>query len=57
MDEMVAYKGTQGTFLVVQWLRLGAFNAGGTGLIPGLGTKILHDTWCGQKKIILIKNF
>ena len=54
---MVAYKGTQGTFLVVQWLRLGAFNAGGTGLIPGLGTKILHDTWCGQKKIILIKNF
>ena len=50
MDEMVAYKGTQGTFLMVQWLRLGAFNAGGTG-------KILHDTWCDQKKIILIKNF
>ena len=44
VNETVAYKGTQGTFLVVQWLRLGAFNAGGTGRIPGPGTKILHDT-------------
>ena len=25
---------------MVQWLRLHASNAGGTGLIPGLGTKI-----------------
>ena len=28
-----------GTSLVVQWLRLHAPNAGGTGLIPGQGTR------------------
>ena len=32
-----------GTFLVVQWLRLCAAKAGGTGLIPGGGTKIPHE--------------
>ena len=37
-----------GTSLVVQWLRLCAPNAGGMGL-TGLGTKIPHATWCGQK--------
>ena len=31
-----------GTSLVVQWLRLHASNAGGTGLIPGQGSKIPH---------------
>ena len=31
-----------GTFLVVQWLRPGAPNAGGTGVIPGQGIKIPH---------------
>ena len=29
---------------LVQWLRLGAPSAGGTGSIPGWGTKILHPT-------------
>ena len=28
--------------MAVQWLRLCAPNAGGTGLIPGWGTKIPH---------------
>ena len=31
-----------GTSLAVQWLRLRASNAGGTGLTPGWGTKIPH---------------
>ena len=31
-----------GTSLEVQWLRLRASNAGGAGLIPGWGTKMLH---------------
>lgn len=35
-------KPVQGTFLVVQWLRLWTSNTGGTGLIPGWGTKIPH---------------
>ena len=36
--------------LVVQWLRLQAPNAGGTGLIPDQGIKIPHTTQCGPKK-------
>ena len=39
-----------GTFLMVQWLRLRVSTTGGTSLIPGQGTKILHATQCGQKK-------
>lgn len=39
-----------GAFLVVQWLRLLASTAGGTGSIPGLGTKILHVLRHVQKK-------
>ena len=35
-------KETPGTCLVVQWLRVWACNAVGTGLIPGWGTKIPH---------------
>ena len=35
---------------MVQWLRLCASTAGGTGLIPGWGTKIPHAVWYGQKK-------
>ena len=31
-----------GSSLMVQWLRLGAASAGGTGSIPGQGTKIPH---------------
>ena len=36
--------------LVVQWLRLCALNAGGTGLIPGQGLKILHAVRCSKKQ-------
>ena len=39
-----------GSSLVVQWLRLQASTAGGTGLTPGGENKILHVTWHGQKK-------
>ena len=35
-------KQKQGTFLVVQWLRLYAPNRGGMCSIPGQGTKIPH---------------
>ena len=34
---------------MVHWLGLHAPTAGGTGLIPGLGTKILHATGLCQK--------
>ena len=37
-----------GTSLVAQWLRLSAFTAGVSGLIPSQGTKLLH-AMCGQK--------
>ena len=36
--------------LAVQWLRLHDATAGGMGLIPGQGTKILYVLWCSQKK-------
>ena len=39
-----------GVSQVVQWLRLHASTSGGMGSIPGLGTKIPHAAWCGQKK-------
>ena len=35
---------------MVQWLRLHASTAEGTGLIPGQGTKILYSLSCDQKK-------
>ena len=37
-----------GTSLAVRWLKLHALNAGGTGLIPGRETKILHTTQHGK---------
>ena len=37
-------------FLVVQWLRLCAPNAEGTGSIPGRETMISHAVQCSQKK-------
>ena len=40
----------RGTSLVVQWLRLYASTAGGTGSVPCQGTKILHVACHGQKK-------
>ena len=39
------------TSLVVQWLRFCAASAGGTGLIPGWGTKILHAARHGKKGV------
>ena len=39
-----------GTCLVVQWFRLQASDAEGTGLIPDWGTNIPHATWYSQKK-------
>ena len=44
------------TTAVVQRLALPAFKTGGTGSIPGQGTKILHAMWHGQKKIALQAN-
>ena len=38
--------------LVVQWLGLRASTAGGTGSIPGGGTKILQATRCSLNKLI-----
>ena len=43
------YKMILGTSLVAHWLKLWASSAGGTGSIPGRGTKILYAGWCGQK--------
>ena len=39
----------KGTSLVVQWLRLCTSTTGGSGAIPGQGTKIPHATRRGQK--------
>ena len=36
---------------MVQWLRLHAPNAGGTGLIPDWGHSISHAAQHGQKKV------
>ena len=38
-----------GTSLVVQWLTFQVSNAGGVGLIPGWGPKILHTAQHGPK--------
>ena len=35
--------------LLAYWLKLCAANAGGTGSIPGQGTKIPHALQCSQK--------
>lgn len=35
--------------LMVQWLRLCTFNARGTGVSSGQGTKISHAALCGLK--------
>ena len=39
----------EGTSLAVQWFRLCTSNAGGTGSIPGRGTKIPYAARRGQK--------
>ena len=48
--KMLSQEINEGTSLAVQWLRLHASTAGGTGSIPGCGTKIPHAMWHGQKK-------
>ena len=40
-------------FLVIQWLRLHAPNAGGTGSVLGWGTKILYASWHSQKEKVI----
>ena len=45
------------TSLAVQGLRLPVSTAGGTGLIPGQGTKIPHAAWPGQRKTKERKSF
>ena len=42
----------KGTFLVVQWLRLHSSNAGGTGSIPGWGTKMPHAVWHHRRNFL-----
>ena len=44
------YKKEPGNSLAVQWLRLQASTAGGTGLIPGWGTKIPYAARHDQRK-------
>ena len=39
-----------GAFLVVEWLKLHASTAGGSGSIPGQGTKIPYAAQHNQKK-------
>ena len=51
-NKKVIQKKTLGTSLAAQWLRLCRFTAGGGGLIPGWGTKILHDVWPKEKELI-----
>ena len=46
---VVAVYNFQGDSPVVQWLGLCNSTAGGTGLNPGQGTRILHAMWCSQK--------
>ena len=43
-------KKNPGTYLVIQWLRLHAFTAGGTRSILGLGKKISHAARQNQKQ-------
>ena len=46
----VIKENARGTSLMFQWLLLCTFIAGGTGLIPGWGTKIPHVFRCAQKE-------
>ena len=41
---------TSGDFLGSSVVKTPSFHWRGMGLIPGLGTKIPHATWCGKKK-------
>ena len=46
---ILSQKNHLGTFLVVQWLRLCASNAGSTGSIPHQGTKIPYASGVAKK--------
>ena len=51
VGNLMAFKVVKpGTSPAVQWLRLCTSTAGGTGSIPGWGTKILHAARCGCNK-------
>ena len=50
VDIQHCQKSTHRTSLVVQWLRLRASTAGGTGSIPHWGRFMGHAVWCNQKK-------
>lgn len=39
---------SSGNSLAAQWLGIRASTAGGVGSVPGGGTKIPHNTYCGQ---------
>ena len=41
---------TEGISSVVLWLRICTSIVAGMGSTPGLGAKISHTSWCGQKK-------
>jgi hypothetical protein len=43
------FKELPGISLVIWWLKLHAFHAEGSSLIPDWGTKISYATWHGQK--------
>ena len=45
LQELTRNQSWWGPCLAILWLRLCAFTAGGTGLIPGQGRKIPHATW------------
>ena len=49
-DILLNFKNQVGNSLAVQWLGFCASTAGGTGSIPGWGTKILQAERHGQKK-------
>ena len=50
LELVTSLKGRRGTCLVVQTLRLYASTAGGSGLIPGGGTKSPHAVLRGTTK-------
>ena len=47
-EALALLTGSHGTYLAAQWSRIHTFTVGGTGSIPGSGTKIPHATQCGQ---------
>ena len=51
MEAWKFWKRSEGTCLMVQWLRLPASNAGDVGSIPGQGTKIPHASGTKNQNI------